>query len=84
MDGDVEGAVTYFAEGTPREMFRYNFNLLRDQLPEILANMGSITLIRLEDNLAEYEMIATQDGVEYSFYVEFIKDKDGVWRLTFF
>ena len=80
----MEGAVSYFAVGTPREMFRYNFNLLQDQLPEIFANMGSITLIRLEDDLAEYEMIATHDGVQYSFYVEFIKDKDGVWRLTFF
>lgn len=80
---DTEGALGYFVE-EKREMYRYNFNLMNSILPAMINDMGNIRLIRITDDVAEYEMLATQDGVEYSFYVEFVKDSNGVWKLRFF
>jgi len=50
----------------------------------IAQDMGNITLIDIGDNVAEYEMTATQDGQTFSFYVEFVRDTDGIWRLRFY
>ena len=80
---DTEGALGYFVE-EKREMYRYNFNLMNSILPAMINDMGNIRLIRITDDVAEYEMLATQDGVEYSFYVEFVKDSYVVWNLRFF
>ncbi len=83
MRGDVEGAVGYFAENS-RDMYRYNFTLMTSILPTIAQDMGNITLVKIEDNIAEYKMTAAQNGQALSFYVEFVKDKDGVWRIRFY
>lgn len=63
-----------------QEMFRYNFELMQSILPTIVQDMGSITLIRAEDGLVEYEMII--GGLSY--YIEFVKDSNGIWRINFF
>ena len=34
--------------------------------------------------IEEYEMWAEQDGQTYSFYILFVKDADGIWRIQFF
>jgi len=34
--------------------------------------------------VAEYQMIAIQDGIEFSFYIKFVKDGEGIWRIYFF
>jgi YVTN family beta-propeller protein len=82
-NGDIEGAVEYLSEGS-QEMYRYNFNLMQSVLSEIIGDFGNIQLIKITDDVAEYEMLATQDGTEFSFYVEFVKDSNGVWKLRFF
>lgn len=82
-DKDVEKAIGYFIE-QPKEMFRYNFELMKDLLPTIVQDMGEIKMTGVRDRVAEYEMIAMQDGIESSFYIEFIKDFDGIWKIYFF
>jgi hypothetical protein len=80
---DIEEALRFFAE-EKRDMYRYNFNLMNSILPAMINDMGNIRLIRITNDVAEYEMLAIQDGVEYSFYVEFVKGSNGVWKLRFF
>jgi YVTN family beta-propeller protein len=80
---DIEGAVGFFVESS-REMYRYNFNLMSSILPIITKDFGNVRLIKIYDDVAECEMLAIQDGVEYSFYVEFVKDSNGIWKLRFF
>jgi hypothetical protein len=36
------------------------------------------------DRAAEYELRAARSGTLYSFYVLFVIDTDGVWRLRVF
>lgn len=81
--GNVEKAVGYIASGS-KNMYQYNFQLMSSLLPTIAQDMGSITLVKIVDNVAEYEMTATQDGQTLSFYVEFVKDTDGIWRIRFY
>lgn len=80
---DAEGALAFIVSNS-HEMYRYNFDLMRDILPAIIQSMSEINLDELRDGLAKYSMNAIQDGVEYSFYVEFVKDIDGLWKIRFF
>jgi hypothetical protein len=83
---DVEGAMKLFAEGSSKEMFRKNFDLMKDILPQIVSDMAPITFDRLEGNgdVAFYKMQAEQGGKMLSFPVNFEKDSDGIWRIRFF
>jgi hypothetical protein len=57
---------------------------MKDILPTIIQDMGNIELVTIEDRVAEYEMMVVQDEIEYSFYIRFIKDFDGFWKIDFF
>lgn len=81
--GNIEKALKYIAAPS-QNMYRYNFELMSSLLPTIAQDMGNITLVKIVDNLAEYEMTATQDGQTLSFYVEFVRDTDGIWRIRFY
>jgi len=80
---DVEKALSYITNDSS-EMFRYNFELMKDLLPVIVNDMGSLQMINIGNGVAEYRMSAVQDGEESSFYIEFITDYDGLWRISFF
>lgn len=80
---DIDKALSYFIENS-KDMYRYNFELMKDFLPIMVQDMGNIVILRVEDRLAEYEMRAVQNGIEYAFYIKFIKDFDGLWKVYFF
>ncbi len=83
---DVEGAMKLFAEGSSKEMFRQNFELMKDILPQIASDMGPIAFDELKGNgdFASYKVRAVQGGKMLSFPVNFEKDADGIWRIRFF
>ena len=83
MAQNTEGALAFII-GSTQEMYRYNFELMRDILPSILQPMSDINLDEIEDGIAKYHMNSIQDGTNYSFYVEFVKDGDGLWKISFF
>ena len=82
-DGDIVGALNYFSDGT-RPIFEYNFNLLNAHLNEIIAGMQSITLVKIEEDMAEYNLVGEQAGQSFSFYLLFQKTADGTWRIVNF
>ncbi len=82
-DKDIEKAMAYMSKDSS-EMFRYNFELMKDLLPAIVNDMGNIQMIMIGNGIAVYRMSALQDGEESSFYIEFITDYDGLWRISFF
>jgi hypothetical protein len=67
-----------------KDMFEFNFNLLIDRLPQIVADFHNITLVRVGNGFAEYEMWAEQGGDTTSFVIYFVRDTDGIWRVQFF
>ena len=82
-NGDISSALAYFSEGT-RPIFEYNFNLLSDHLDEIIAGMQSITLVKIQEDMAEYNLVGEQAGQSFSFYLLFQKTVDGTWRIVNF
>jgi hypothetical protein len=82
---DVPTAVALFASAS-RDAYREQLTALAGAgaLPQVAADLGPITAVRVLDRAAEYELRAVQQGVAYSFYVLFVVDTDGVWRLRVF
>lgn len=84
--GNIEGAMHYFAEGSSKAMFRKNFTLMKDHLPQIVLDMGPIVFESIAGNgdVAFYTMKGIQGEVSRTFQIQFQKDHDGIWRIKFF
>ncbi|MGH7384007.1 MAG: Ig-like domain-containing protein [Candidatus Rokuibacteriota bacterium] len=82
---DVTAAVAVLAEAS-RDAYRDQLAALAGvgALPQVAADLGAITAVKILDKAAEYELRATQRGILYSFHVLFVVDTDGVWRLRVF
>ena len=80
--GDVPGAVALFADAS-RDAYQDQLTALAGAgaLPQVAADLGAITAVRVLDRAAEYELKAVQRGTLYSFHVLFVIDTDGIWRL---
>lgn len=81
--GAVEDAVAHMATNV-RQTYRANFNLLNSHLTTMADGLHDMQLIRISGSKAEYNIQGDQGGQTYSFYVVFIKDVDGIWRIGFF
>ncbi len=69
---------------TAKNIYQYNYQVLADHLPEISQGMTDIVLLKVGDNIAECEMHVIENGLERAYYVEFVKDDNGVWQLNFY
>jgi hypothetical protein len=47
-------------------------------IDQVLTNIQFVQAI---GNTVEYEMLRTDSGVQLSYLVRFVLDKDGVWRI---
>jgi hypothetical protein len=82
---DVPAAVALFADAS-RDAYREQLTALAGAgaLPQVAADLGAISPVRMLDRAAEYELRAVQQGTLYSFHVLFVIDTDGLWRLRVF
>ncbi|MBI9090255.1 MAG: hypothetical protein JEZ12_13645 [Desulfobacterium sp.] len=81
--GDTGTAAACIASGV-RGTYQYNFDLLSSHLGAFADSFHDMQLIRIAGSKAEYNVQGNQSGTMYSFYVVFIKDNDGIWRISFF
>jgi len=80
---DIEEAVSYFLN-TAQERYRYLFTNLFNLLPDIASNMQTIELISVEEGVAEYRMKRTEDVGEVTYYLYFVLDGNGLWKIQQF
>jgi len=80
---DIEGALGYFVERS-KERYRSVFEALKDQLPMILETFVEFNIVEVFDNAAEYEIVANENGVLYSYPGMLIKDENGIWKFKDF
>jgi hypothetical protein len=80
---DVEGSVGYFIDRS-KDRYRTIFGALRDQLPVISGTFVEFSIVEVYDNTAEYEVVANENGVLYSYPGVFIKDGNGIWKFKDF
>lgn len=83
VSGDIDKVISFF-ETNSQDTYREQFSALKPVLNSIGSEMGQITLGKIEDDSAEYELITTRNGATYSFHLLFVKDKDGLWKIKRF
>jgi len=81
--GDIIGALSFIAEES-RGRYQEIFTVISPDLSQIDAFLTNINLLTVEGNQAEFEMLRMSEGVQLSFYVLFVRDNDGIWRLRTF
>lgn len=81
--GDIEGALQFIASDSRGE-FRGDFTALTTFLPTFAAALEDIRLVAVRDTHIEYELLSAENSMSFSYYVEFIRDADGTWRIAFF
>ena len=81
--GDVNNALNYFVKDS-REEYREIFELLASQLSSLISTMREINMVEITGNMAEYYIKRFQRGVDISYFIYFMKDGDGVWKITSF
>ncbi|MGE5810897.1 MAG: hypothetical protein ACM339_05310, partial [Ignavibacteria bacterium] len=83
IDKNVEKAMNCFLSSS-RERYRYIFNSLLDSLPDIVAGMQEIEMISGEDKVAEYRIKRVEDEGDITYYIYFMLDGDGLWKIRQF
>ena len=83
--GDVAAAVAVFATAS-RDAYQDQLTALAaaGALGQVAADLSPIRIVQVLNRAAEYDLRAVQDGTSSSFYVLFVIDTDGVWRLRAF
>lgn len=81
--GDIQGALQFIAP-QGRAAYEAMFTELAPILSTVGADLGDIQFVEVRGNLAEYELLAVEDGQSVSYYVEFNQDEDEQWHLKFF
>lgn len=80
---DISSALSYFGESTKND-YKEMFTALVSVLPIISQEMNDVELINIIENTAEYDIRTIRNGEEYSFYLLFVKDGNGIWKIRSF
>jgi hypothetical protein len=85
--GNIDQAVTYFTFGS-QEKYRRIFGALGDQLADEAANLPDIALVTFNGTTGKYRVQrnANINGQiqTVTYWVFFIQDTDGIWRIKQF
>jgi hypothetical protein len=84
---DVSGAINYFLESS-KVRYQNAFNVIIDDLPQIISGMQNIEMIYLKDNVAKYRIYRVHDingtPQNITYYIYFVRDANGVWKIDRF
>lgn len=85
--GDIEGTIEYFTHGS-RDRYRQIFEAIEGQLSNEAAGLEDMELITIRGTTAKYRIhrTVTIDNAPkaLTYYVYFIQDGDGIWRIKQF
>lgn len=84
---DIEGGLGYFL-AEAQENYRRAFTALHDELPQLVADMQGTALIYATDGRAKYRINRGHDvdgtEVAITYYIYFVKDANGLWKIEQF
>jgi PKD repeat protein len=80
---DVGKAGSYFADWT-RDRYTGIFSALGDRLPQIAQDMQNIRMIYLIDGVAKYRIRRMEEAGEITYYIYFVQDENGLWKIQQF
>jgi hypothetical protein len=73
-------------ELSQRRIYQQNFNLLKDHLQEIAADLTDLEKCDLHDDAVnvECDIVSKKSGQTQASPVQFVRDLEGTWRIYFF
>jgi hypothetical protein len=80
---DIPAAVEFIVSES-RDVYQALFSELTPLLTTVGADLGDLRFVELRTDFAEYELLVVEDSQTISYYVEFNRDSNGVWRVSFF
>jgi YVTN family beta-propeller protein len=80
---DIEKAMSHFLS-VSQERYRNIFTSLLSVLPDIAVSMQAIEMISLEGGVAEYRIKRTENVGEVTYYIYFVLDENGLWKIQQF
>jgi len=81
MGQNTSTALNLFQPGVAQK-FQTVFANLGAELPQIAASLGDISLLSLSGGLAELATVRTQTGTSYAYFVYFMQDSNGLWKIV--
>ena len=81
--GDVDAALQFIRIDS-RQRYREMFTHLTVDLAQIDTVLTDIKPVKIDAMGAEFEMLRVEDGKTYSYFVLFVRDYDGIWRVKSF
>lgn len=81
--GNISEALDYFITDS-RDEYREIFELLASQLTALVSAMREINMVEIQGNMAEYYIKRLQRGVDISYFIYFMRDRDGIWKISSF
>lgn len=82
--GDIPASVELFSDDT-QSLYEEICTAFYDRLPSIAAAMQPIKLVSVEDNVAKYRIrkneIYNGDSLTVTYYIYFVQDDLGVWKI---
>lgn len=86
-NGDIEGALSYFAEDY-QQLYRNLFTNLSAQMPQVAQDMAEIQLVSVKDNTAKYRIKKDKSyadqTITVTYHIYFAKDASGMWKIVRF
>ncbi|OGR05580.1 MAG: hypothetical protein A2511_04685 [Deltaproteobacteria bacterium RIFOXYD12_FULL_50_9] len=84
---NIEGALAYFLESS-KEKYRGALNAIAIDLPQIVTEFQSIELIFSSNTVTKYRInrqhIINGASVTLTYYIYFVQDENGTWRIEQF
>jgi hypothetical protein len=81
---DVLAAMTYFASDAPQAKYERALNLLFSHLSEVAAHLNGILPVTIRPEYATYLITRNEGSLTAGYYIYFVRDTDGVWRIEQF
>jgi hypothetical protein len=79
-EGDKAGALSWLT-GRAKAKYELVIDALMPGMPSFVASLSQIQTLSLENGIAEYLVSRALDGSTRWFFVHFLQDADGYWRL---
>lgn len=78
--GDTEAAMAFFSEHS-KDRYRNALELLAHKMPQIVSSFSDLQTSSLNREYAEYGINRIIDGEKHLFFVYYVRDAQGIWRI---
>ena len=80
LTGDQTRALGYLNESA-RTKYSPVFTVLASRMTQIVGSYSTLQRSQLGNGVCEYAVNRTIDGINRIFFISFVRDEDGIWRL---